>query len=92
MEEVKNPRSGESSSHQQSEASRIVDDADKFRHFLRVLKTSEKIEGKDGYKILKIIRDENRPEGFKNISEGNVHFKTQHSQERSILFSLLKNI
>jgi len=50
MKGVVNPGSGESVSHEQSEASRIVDDADKFSCFLRVLKASEKIEGKDGYK------------------------------------------
>ena len=69
MEGLENPGSVKSVSNQQSEASRIVVDAEKCSHFLQVLKASEKIEGKDGYAICKIIRDENRPEGFKNISD-----------------------
>ena len=52
----------------QSEASRILTDGEIFSNFLQVLKASLKIEGKDAYKIVK-IRNENRPEGLKNITE-----------------------
>ena len=46
----------------QSEASIILNDAEIFRYFLKVLKASLKIEGKDAYKMVKMIRDENGPE------------------------------
>lgn len=38
----------------QSEASIILNDAEIFRYFLKVLKASLKIEGKDAYKMVKI--------------------------------------
>ena len=38
----------------QSEASIILNDAEIFRYFLKVLKASLKIEGRDAYKIVKI--------------------------------------
>ena len=46
----------------QSEASIILNVAEIFRNVLQVLKASLKIEGKDAYKMVKMIRDENGPE------------------------------
>ena len=46
----------------QSEASIILNHAEIFRNFLQVLKASLKIDGKDAYKMVKMIRDENGPE------------------------------
>ena len=51
----------------QSEASIILNDAEIFRYFLKVLKASLKIEGKDAYKMVKMIRDE---KGLRNYHRG----------------------
>ena len=54
--------------HNQSPVSKVLEDAKLFGQFTELLRSSTGIEGSQAYKIVRLIQNENRPNGLKSMS------------------------